>query len=86
MRAATGKETLRFITCGTVDDGKSTLICRSLFDDNLSFDDQFQTLSSDSKKYGTQGECLDLALRVDGLQAEREQGITIDVACRFLRR
>ena len=77
------KETLRFITCGSVDDGKSTLIGRLLFESKAIFDDQLASLESDSKKYGTQGERMDLALLVDGLQAEREQGITIDVAYRF---
>ena len=77
------RETLRFITCGSVDDGKSTLIGRLLFESKAIFDDQLQSLASDSRQYGTQGEHLDLALLVDGLQAEREQGITIDVAYRF---
>lgn len=77
------KETLRFITCGSVDDGKSTLIGRLLFESKAIFDDQLQSLQSDSRQYGTQGEKIDLALLVDGLQAEREQGITIDVAYRF---
>ncbi len=74
---------LRFITCGSVDDGKSTLIGRLLFETKLIFEDQLEALKADSKKYGTQGERLDFALLVDGLQAEREQGITIDVAYRF---
>ena len=77
------KETLRFITCGSVDDGKSTLIGRLLFESKSIFDDQLESLASDSRQYGTQGEKMDLALLVDGLQAEREQGITIDVAYRF---
>ena len=77
------KQTLRFITCGSVDDGKSTLIGRLLFESKAIFDDQLASLVSDSKQYGTQGEKMDLALLVDGLQAEREQGITIDVAYRF---
>ncbi|MBK9176765.1 MAG: sulfate adenylyltransferase subunit CysN [Flavobacteriales bacterium] len=77
------RETLRFITCGSVDDGKSTLIGRLLYESKNIFDDQLQALESDSKRYGTQGEKMDLALLVDGLQAEREQGITIDVAYRF---
>jgi bifunctional enzyme CysN/CysC len=77
------KETLRFITCGSVDDGKSTLIGRLLYESKAIFDDQLASLESDSKQYGTQGEKMDLALLVDGLQAEREQGITIDVAYRF---
>lgn len=76
-------ETLRFITCGSVDDGKSTLIGRLLYETKLVFEDQFETLKVDSKKFGTQGELLDFALLVDGLQAEREQKITIDVAYRF---
>ena len=77
------KQTLRFITCGSVDDGKSTLIGRLLYESKNIFDDQLQSLESESRQYGTQGEKLDLALLVDGLQAEREQGITIDVAYRF---
>ena len=75
--------TLRFITCGSVDDGKSTLIGRLLHESKCIFDDQLQALETDSKQYGTQGERIDFALLVDGLQAEREQGITIDVAYRF---
>lgn len=78
-----GLDTLRFITCGSVDDGKSTLIGRLLYESKNLFDDQLQALESDSRQYGTQGESLDMALLVDGLQAEREQGITIDVAYRF---
>jgi len=77
------KGLLRFITCGSVDDGKSTLIGRLLYDSKSLFDDQLDTLASDSKAVGTQGANLDFALLVDGLQAEREQGITIDVAYRF---
>ena len=77
------KETLRFITCGSVDDGKSTLIGRLLYESKCIFDDQLKVLESDSKRYGTQGEKIDFALLVDGLEAEREQGITIDVAYRF---
>lgn len=77
------KEMLRFITCGSVDDGKSTLIGRLLYDSKQIFDDQLDALESDSKKVGTQGEDIDFALLVDGLSAEREQGITIDVAYRF---
>lgn len=77
------KETLRFITCGSVDDGKSTLIGRLLYESKCIFDDQLKALESDSKRYGTQGEKIDFALLVDGLEAEREQGITIDVAYRF---
>ncbi|MAU98583.1 MAG: sulfate adenylyltransferase subunit CysN [Fulvimarina sp.] len=74
---------LRFITCGSVDDGKSTLIGRLLFETNSVFDDQMDALKRDSKKFGTTGEDLDFALLVDGLSAEREQGITIDVAYRY---
>ncbi len=74
---------LRFITCGSVDDGKSTLIGRLLYDSKLLLEDQLSALTSDSRKHGTQGEGLDFALLVDGLSAEREQGITIDVAYRF---
>ena len=77
------KTMLRFITCGSVDDGKSTLIGRMLYDSKLVFEDHLATLESDSKKVGTQGGELDFALLVDGLAAEREQGITIDVAYRF---
>jgi bifunctional enzyme CysN/CysC len=77
------KEMLRFITCGSVDDGKSTLIGRLLYDCRQIFDDQLETLEAESKKVGTQGGKLDFALLVDGLSAEREQGITIDVAYRF---
>ena len=76
---------LRFITCGSVDDGKSTLIGRLLYDAKCIFDDQMQALAKDSAEYGTQGENLDFALMVDGLQAERAQGITIDVAYRFFQ-
>ncbi|MGZ2745430.1 sulfate adenylyltransferase subunit CysN [Burkholderia stagnalis] len=77
------QDLLRFITCGSVDDGKSTLIGRLLYESNLLFDDQLTQLEADSKKLGTQGGELDFALLVDGLSAEREQGITIDVAYRF---
>ena len=77
------KSLLRFITCGSVDDGKSTLIGRLLFECRTIFDDQLAALQADSKRIGTQGEALDFALLVDGLAAEREQGITIDVAYRF---
>ena len=77
------KGLLRFITCGSVDDGKSTLIGRLLHDTKLLFDDQLAALESDSKRHGTQGDEIDFALLVDGLSAEREQGITIDVAYRF---
>ena len=83
LREQAAKPTLRFITCGSVDDGKSTLIGRLLYESKNIFDDQLSALESDSKRYGTQGERMDLALLVDGLQAEREQGITIDVAYRF---
>jgi bifunctional enzyme CysN/CysC len=76
-------DTLRFITCGSVDDGKSTLIGRLLYETKLIFEDQLEALKADSKKFGTQGERLDFALLVDGLQAEREQKITIDAAYRF---
>jgi len=77
------QDLLRFITCGSVDDGKSTLIGRMLWESQQLFDDQLAALKTDSKKYGTQGEDIDFALLVDGLAAEREQGITIDVAYRF---
>src|SRR5438093_5619417 len=74
---------LRFITCGSVDDGKSTLIGRLLYEAHLLFEDQLAALEADSRKVGTQGGDLDFALLLDGLSAEREQGITIDVAYRF---
>jgi bifunctional enzyme CysN/CysC len=77
------KTMLRFITCGSVDDGKSTLIGRLLYDSKMIFEDQLDALTADSKKVGTQGQDIDFALLVDGLAAEREQGITIDVAYRF---
>ena len=77
------KSLLRFITCGSVDDGKSTLIGRMLYESHMLFDDQLSSLEADSKKIGTQGNNIDFALLVDGLAAEREQGITIDVAYRF---
>lgn len=77
------KSLLRFITCGSVDDGKSTLIGRLLYDSKMIFEDQLEALQSDSKRVGTQGQEIDFALLVDGLAAEREQGITIDVAYRF---
>ncbi|MDQ3144849.1 MAG: sulfate adenylyltransferase subunit CysN [Pseudomonadota bacterium] len=77
------KQLLRFITCGSVDDGKSTLIGRLLYDTRQIFDDQMASLEADSKRVGTQGQDIDFALLVDGLAAEREQGITIDVAYRF---
>ena len=77
------KTMLRFITCGSVDDGKSTLIGRLLYDSKMIFEDQLDALTADSKKVGTQGQEIDFALLVDGLAAEREQGITMDVAYRF---
>ena len=77
------KTLLRFITCGSVDDGKSTLIGRLLYDSKMIFEDQLMQLETDSKRIGTQGQEIDFALLVDGLAAEREQGITIDVAYRF---
>ncbi len=77
------KDMLRFLTCGSVDDGKSTLIGRLLYDSKMIFDDQLAAAESESEKYGTTGEKIDFALLVDGLQSEREQGITIDVAYRF---
>jgi bifunctional enzyme CysN/CysC len=73
------KSLLRFITCGSVDDGKSTLIGRLLYDSKMIFEDQLASLEADSKRVGTQGQDIDFALLVDGLAAEREQGITIDV-------
>lgn len=83
LKSQEEKSLLRFITCGSVDDGKSTLIGRLLWDSKLIFEDQLATLERDSKAVGTQGENIDYALLLDGLQAEREQGITIDVAYRF---
>ncbi len=83
MKAQEEKGLLCFITCGSVDDGKSTLIGRLLWDSKLIFEDQLAALESDSKRVGTQGDGIDFALLLDGLQAEREQGITIDVAYRF---
>lgn len=83
LRAHENKSLLRFITCGSVDDGKSTLIGRLLYESKMVFADHLATLTSDSAKFGTQGDDLDFALLVDGLAAEREQGITIDVAYRF---
>ena len=77
------KSLLRFLTCGSVDDGKSTLIGRLLYDTKLIFEDQLAALERDSAKHGTTGDDIDFALLVDGLEAEREQGITIDVAYRF---
>ncbi|MDB5525846.1 MAG: adenylyltransferase [Rhizobium sp.] len=83
LREQEKKSLLRFLTCGSVDDGKSTLIGRLLYDTKLIFEDQLATLERDSAKHGTDGENIDFALLVDGLEAEREQGITIDVAYRF---
>lgn len=83
LTAQQHKSLLRFLTCGSVDDGKSTLIGRLLHDTRQIYEDQLSSLQNDSKRHGTQGEKLDLALLVDGLQAEREQGITIDVAYRY---
>src|SRR6201994_3881830 len=83
LAAQEKKSLLRFLTCGSVDDGKSTLIGRLLYDSKLIFEDQLAPLERDSKKHGTTGEDIDFALLVDGLEAEREQGITIDVAYRF---
>jgi bifunctional enzyme CysN/CysC len=83
LEAQEKKSFLRFITCGSVDDGKSTLIGRLLYDCKLIYEDQLATIAEDSKRFGTQGSKIDLALLVDGLAAEREQGITIDVAYRF---
>jgi bifunctional enzyme CysN/CysC len=83
LHAHEHKSLLRFITCGSVDDGKSTLIGRLLYDSKMIFEDQLAALEADSKKVGTQGGEIDFALLVDGLAAEREQGITIDVAYRF---
>ncbi|BCS53401.1 sulfate adenylyltransferase subunit CysN [Geobacter sp. SVR] len=83
LKSQEEKSLLRFITCGSVDDGKSTLIGRLLWDSKMVFEDQLAALEADSKKVGTQGGAIDYALLLDGLQAEREQGITIDVAYRF---
>src|SRR5215472_6452599 len=83
LRAQDRMELLRFITCGSVDDGKSTLIGRLLYESKAIFDDQFAALGADTRKFGTRGAEPDLALLVDGLTAEREQGITIDVAYRY---
>src|SRR5437868_689237 len=83
LEAHEHKSLLRFITCGSVDDGKSTLIGRLLYESQMLFEDQMAALEADSKRVGTQGEELDFALLLDGLAAEREQGITIDVAYRF---
>jgi bifunctional enzyme CysN/CysC len=83
LAAQEKKSLLRFLTCGSVDDGKSTLIGRLLYDTKLLFEDTLASLEKDSKKFGTTGDDIDFALLVDGLEAEREQGITIDVAYRF---
>src|SRR5499433_418167 len=83
LRAHEHKSLLRLLTCGSVDDGKSTLIGRLLYDAKMIFEDQLAALVADSKRVGTQGDAIDFALLVDGLAAEREQGITIDVAYRF---
>ena len=83
LKSQEEKSLLRFITCGSVDDGKSTLIGRLLWDSKMVFEDQLAALEADSKKVGTQGGAIDYALLLDGLQAEREQGITIDVAYRY---
>jgi len=83
LKAHEAKPLLRFITCGSVDDGKSTLIGRLLYDSKRLFDDQLAALESDSRRHGTQGPGIDYALLLDGLAAEREQGITIDVAYRY---
>src|ERR1700689_4096094 len=83
LKAHQHKSLLRFITCGSVDDGKSTLIGRLLYESKMIFEDQLLALAADSRKVGTRGEELDFALLVDGLASEREQGITIDVAYRF---
>src|SRR6185437_7113079 len=77
------RDLLRFLTCGSVDDGKSTLIGRLLCDTKLIMEDQLATLERESRRHGTTGDAIDLALLVDGLEAEREQGITIDVAYRY---
>ena len=83
LKAHEQKSLLRFITCGSVDDGKSTLIGRLLYDSKMLFEDHIAAMEADSRKWGTQGDSMDFALLVDGLAAEREQGITIDVAYRF---
>src|SRR6266536_6161373 len=83
LRSQEEKTLLRFITCGSVDDGKSTLIGRLLYESKLLCEDQLAALEADSRKMGTQGDGLDFALLLDGLTAEREQGITIDVAYRY---
>ncbi|MEK9727693.1 MAG: GTP-binding protein, partial [Candidatus Margulisiibacteriota bacterium] len=83
LKSQEHKSLLRFITCGSVDDGKSTLIGRLLYESKLIYEDQLAALEKDSKKVGTQGDDIDFALLVDGLASEREQGITIDVAYRY---
>lgn len=83
LKVHENKELLRFITCGSVDDGKSTLIGRLLYDSKMIFEDQLKAITQESKKSGTTGEKVDLALLMDGLASEREQGITIDVAYRY---
>ena len=83
IAAQNEKSLMRFLTCGSVDDGKSTLIGRLLYDTKLIFEDQLAALENDSRKNGANGADIDFALLVDGLEAEREQGITIDVAYRF---
>ncbi|HRP30050.1 MAG TPA: GTP-binding protein, partial [Burkholderiaceae bacterium] len=83
MSTQENKGLLRFITCGSVDDGKSTLIGRMLYESKMLYDDQLAAVEADSRKWGTQGDAIDFALLVDGLAAEREQGITIDVAYRL---
>ena len=83
QRIEEGRGLLRFLTCGSVDDGKSTLIGRLLHDSRLIAEDTLETLARDSRRHGTVGEEVDLALLVDGLEAERQQGITIDVAYRY---
>ena len=83
LRVHERKDLLRFITCGSVDDGKSTLIGRLLYESKMIFDDQLTSLAADSRTAGTRGGEVDFALLLDGLSAEREQGITIDVAYRF---
>src|SRR4029079_12611602 len=83
LRRQERKDLLRFLTCGSGDDGKSTLIGRLLYESKTLFEDQLATLAADSRRVGTRGADIDFALLVDGLSAEREQGITIDVAYRF---
>lgn len=82
-KPAAGRGLLRFLTCGSVDDGKSTLIGRLLYETQVVFDDHIDAVTRASRRHGTTGEDVDLALLVDGLEAEREQGITIDVAYRY---